>query len=169
LRRARSAHALLIALADLGGVWSVEEVTAALSEFADASVQGGIGVLLAEAAASGKVALADAADPGPGCGFVVLALGKHGAGELNYSSDIDLVVFFDPASPALASEVEAPTFYSRLAQGLGRCSGSARRTATSTASITACAPTRARLRPPSRSLPRTPTTRLWARTGNARR
>ena len=123
LRRARAAHALLIALADLGGVWTVEEVTRALSEFADASVLGGIGVLLTEAAAARKIVLADPADPGPGCGFVVLALGKHGAGELNYSSDIDLVVFFDQGSPALAPNVEAPTFYSRLAQGLARLLG----------------------------------------------
>jgi glutamate-ammonia-ligase adenylyltransferase len=123
LRRARSAHALLIALADLGGVWTVEEVTRALSEFADASVLGGVGVLLTEAAATKKIRLAEPADPGPGCGFVVLALGKHGAGELNYSSDIDLVVFFDQASPALAPNVEPPTFYSRLAQGLARLLG----------------------------------------------
>jgi len=120
LRRARSAHALFIGLADLGGVWGVEEVTAALSEFADASVEGGVGVLLAEVAKAGKISLADPADPGPGCGFVVLALGKHGAGELNYSSDIDLVVFFDSEAPPLGKDVEAPTFYSRLAQGLAR-------------------------------------------------
>jgi [glutamine synthetase] adenylyltransferase / [glutamine synthetase]-adenylyl-L-tyrosine phosphorylase len=118
-RRARSAHALLIALADLGGVWTIDEVTQALSEFADASVSGGVGVVLAEAAANGRIALTDPDDPGRGSGFVILALGKHGAGELNYSSDIDLVVFFDPAAH-LAENVEAPTFYTRLAQQLAR-------------------------------------------------
>ena len=40
--------------------------------------------------------------PEEGSGLIVLAMGKMGAGELNYSSDIDLIVFFDPAAPTLA-------------------------------------------------------------------
>ena len=48
----------------------------------------------------------------------MLALGKHGAGELNYSSDIDLVVFYDPQAQSLPDIYEAPKLYSRLAQGL---------------------------------------------------
>ncbi|MCG6122086.1 MAG: bifunctional [glutamine synthetase] adenylyltransferase/[glutamine synthetase]-adenylyl-L-tyrosine phosphorylase [Microvirga sp.] len=119
-RRARAEHALLVALADIGGVWGVDEATAALSEFADASVAGGVDLLLTDAASRGKITLADPADPGPGSGLVVLALGKHGAGELNYSSDIDLVVFFDPESRALPDPWEAPTFYARLTQGLAK-------------------------------------------------
>ena len=55
-----------------------------------------------EMADLGRIILQDPDDPGDGSGFTVLALGKHGAGELNYSSDIDLVVFFDPQSPRLA-------------------------------------------------------------------
>jgi glutamate-ammonia-ligase adenylyltransferase len=31
-------------------------------------------------------------------GFVVIALGKHGSRELNYSSDIDLLFLYDPES-----------------------------------------------------------------------
>ncbi|TVR08963.1 MAG: bifunctional [glutamine synthetase] adenylyltransferase/[glutamine synthetase]-adenylyl-L-tyrosine phosphorylase [Salinarimonadaceae bacterium] len=119
-RRARAEHALLVALADIGGVWGVDEATAALSEFADASVAGGVDLLLTDAAERGKIKLADPADPGPGSGLVVLALGKHGAGELNYSSDIDLVVFFDPESRALPDAWEAPTFYTRLTQALAK-------------------------------------------------
>ncbi len=119
-RQARADHALLVALTDIGGAWDVDRVTAALSEFADASVAGGVDVLLTEAAASGKITLANPEDPGPGSGIVVLALGKHGAGELNYSSDIDLVVFFDPQTPALGDALEAPGFYARIAQGLAK-------------------------------------------------
>jgi [glutamine synthetase] adenylyltransferase / [glutamine synthetase]-adenylyl-L-tyrosine phosphorylase len=120
LRRNRAEHALLVALADIGAVWSVDEVTAALTAFADASVKGAIGVVLCEAAAAGKITLADPNDPGSGSGFVILALGKHGAGELNYSSDIDLVVFFDSAAAPLAQGVEPTTFYTRVAQQLAR-------------------------------------------------
>jgi glutamate-ammonia-ligase adenylyltransferase len=118
LRRNRAEHALLVALVDIGGVWTVDEVTRALTAFADASVRAGVGVVLAEAAANGRIALPDPDDPGPGSGFVVLALGKHGAGELNYSSDIDLVVFFDSAAAPLAEGVEPTTFYTRVAREL---------------------------------------------------
>jgi glutamate-ammonia-ligase adenylyltransferase len=120
LRRNRAAHALLVGLADIGEVWSVDEVTRALSEFADASVKAGVGVILAEAAANRRITLPNAEDPGAGSGFVILALGKHGAGELNYSSDIDLVVFFDSAAAPLAEGVEPTTFYSRLARDLAK-------------------------------------------------
>jgi [glutamine synthetase] adenylyltransferase / [glutamine synthetase]-adenylyl-L-tyrosine phosphorylase len=119
-RGARAAHALLVALADIGGVWMVDEVTQALSDFADASVAGAVNLLLSEAAGAGKINLPNPDKPGEGTGFVVLALGKHGAGELNYSSDIDLVVFFDPQTPALIDRDEAATFYSRLARNLAK-------------------------------------------------
>ncbi|HEY8382717.1 MAG TPA: bifunctional [glutamine synthetase] adenylyltransferase/[glutamine synthetase]-adenylyl-L-tyrosine phosphorylase [Microvirga sp.] len=119
-RRNRNAHALLVALADLGGVWSVEEVTQSLSDFADASVRGGVAVVLHEAADLGRIRLANPDDPGEGSGFTVLALGKHGAGELNYSSDIDLVVFFDPEAGALGGSGEGATVYTKIAQALAR-------------------------------------------------
>jgi len=119
-RRARADHALLVALADIGGVWDVVAVTRALSEFADASVAGGIDVLLTQASAGNKYTLPNPDDPGDGSGIVVLALGKHGAGELNYSSDIDLVVFFDPECAALTDPYEATAFYARIAQGLAK-------------------------------------------------
>ncbi|QFU17059.1 bifunctional [glutamine synthetase] adenylyltransferase/[glutamine synthetase]-adenylyl-L-tyrosine phosphorylase [Microvirga thermotolerans] len=119
-RQNRNAHALLVALADIGGVWELEEVTGALSEFADASVGGAVDLVLTEMAGLGRIALKDPDAPGAESGFTVLALGKHGAGELNYSSDIDLVVFFDPAAPALPENAEAATFYTRVAQQLAR-------------------------------------------------
>ena len=95
LRRARRTAALTVALADLGGVWPLEEVTAGLSAFADAAVQGALGFLLRRAVQRGQL------DAGGGaiddaCGLCVLAVGKLGARELNYSSDIDLVAVHDP-------------------------------------------------------------------------
>ena len=62
--------------------------------------------LLAGAARAGKLAPPDPAQPEAGSGYVVLAMGKMGGFELNYSSDIDLIVFFDPTAPALAAGVE---------------------------------------------------------------
>jgi glutamate-ammonia-ligase adenylyltransferase len=120
MRINRATHALLVALCDIGGVWSLEEVTQALSGFADASVRGAVRVVLTEAAGLGRLTLPDPSDPEVGCGFVVLALGKHGAEELNYSSDIDLVVFFDPETRILRDPTEATTVYSRLAQQIAR-------------------------------------------------
>ncbi len=120
LRQAKQEAALLIALADIGGLWDVIAVTQALSRFADAMVSQVLSFLLREAAAAGKLALVDLETPEQGCGVVVLALGKHGARELNYSSDIDLVVFFNPDSPALVDGVEPGPFFVRLTKNLSR-------------------------------------------------
>ncbi len=120
LRRAKQEAALVIALADIGGLWDVMRVTQALTQFADCMVSCALSFLLREAAASGKLALSDLEHPEQGCGVVVLALGKHGAGELNYSSDIDLVVFFDPESPALTTGVEPGPLFVRLTKALAR-------------------------------------------------
>ena len=93
LRQNKSKAALLIAMADVAGIWDVVQVTAALTQFADACLNASINFLLRQAAANKKITLKDIDDPSRGCGYVVLAMGKHGAGELNYSSDIDLIVF----------------------------------------------------------------------------
>lgn len=121
LRRARQFSALYIALADLGGLWSLAQVTAALTAAADAYVAATLDFLLRRSAADGRFEPADRARPAAECGLVVLALGKHGAGELNYSSDVDLVVFYDPDVAALRlSGVEPSPFYVRLTKSLSR-------------------------------------------------
>ena len=81
---------------------------------------GGVNLVLTEMADLGRVNLQDPDRPGEGSGFTVLALGKHGAGELNYSSDIDLVIFFDPETTALRDPSEAATIYTRIAQQLAK-------------------------------------------------
>ena len=48
-------------------------------------------------------------------------MGKHGAFELNYSSDIDLIVFYDPAKSRLADPTEAQGFYVKLTRNLVKC------------------------------------------------
>ncbi len=96
LRLAKQETALLIGLADLGGVFDVIAATDALSRAADAFLSEALRFLLRETALAGRLRLSDAANPEQGCGLVILALGKLGARELNYSSDADIVVFFDP-------------------------------------------------------------------------
>lgn len=120
LRRFRQAMALLVALADIGGAWTVEEVTAALSATADMAVRLASEHALRQAADLGRITLPDLSDPGTGSGLVVLALGKHGAGELNYSSDIDIVVFFDPEMAEAAGVAEPSSFFVKLTQQIAR-------------------------------------------------
>jgi hypothetical protein len=58
----------------------------------------------------GKLKLPTRQTPGKGSGWIVLGMGKLGARELNFSSDIDLVVFFDPEAPAILDPTRRPTF-----------------------------------------------------------
>src|SRR5581483_10654152 len=118
LRRGKAEAALLIALADVGGVWPLERVTRALTDLADATVAGAIRFLLRAAAAQGKLKLAKGATPEQGTGYVALAMGKMGAHELNYSSDIDLIVLYEAASPALTPGTEPAALFVRLTRGL---------------------------------------------------
>jgi [glutamine synthetase] adenylyltransferase / [glutamine synthetase]-adenylyl-L-tyrosine phosphorylase len=95
LRRAKRRAALLIALADLSGAWDLEAVTGALTDFADHAVNRGLAVLVEREISRGKLPGCSRADAADAAGMFVLAMGKMGARELNYSSDIDLIVLFD--------------------------------------------------------------------------
>jgi [glutamine synthetase] adenylyltransferase / [glutamine synthetase]-adenylyl-L-tyrosine phosphorylase len=119
LRKARQEVALLVALADLGGVWTLDAVTSALSSAAETFVRCALRYLLREARTSGKLRC-EPERLEEECGLVVLALGKLGAGELNYSSDVDLVVFFDAESKCLADGVAPAPFFVRLTQSFAR-------------------------------------------------
>jgi glutamate-ammonia-ligase adenylyltransferase len=91
LRTAKKRTALYAALADLGGVWSLEQTTGALSDLSDIATDSALRALVADAKARGRLPEA-AGDTG---GIVAIAMGKGGARELNYSSDIDLIFLFD--------------------------------------------------------------------------
>src|SRR5207344_444631 len=116
LRRMKSEAALLIPLADIGGVWGVMRTTRALTDLADTAVDAAARFVLAEAARAGRLIPKNKSQPQSGSGFIVLAMGKMGAYELNYSSDIDLIVLYDPAAPALPKDAEPSTLFVRLTQ-----------------------------------------------------
>jgi len=86
LRRQRHALALAVALGDLGGELPLERVTAVLSDFADGAIDSALQFAIDERVAGAS-----------SNGFAVIALGKLGSRELNYSSDVDLLLLFDPA------------------------------------------------------------------------
>lgn len=120
LRLYKTEAALIIGLADLGGVWSVMQVTRALTETADAALQGAIRFLFRLAVTKGDWVAGDPEAPEAGSGYIVLGMGKYGAFELNYSSDIDLIVFYDLDRLALRDGLEPSTFFVRLTRDLVR-------------------------------------------------
>ncbi|MCJ8144297.1 bifunctional [glutamine synthetase] adenylyltransferase/[glutamine synthetase]-adenylyl-L-tyrosine phosphorylase [Ancylobacter sp. A5.8] len=116
VRRLRAEAALTIALADIGHVFDLDAVTAELTDTADAAIAAATGFLFREAVAARKLRKAGTS----GQGYTVLAMGKHGARELNYSSDVDLIVLYDPEIAPLAKDVEAAPFFVRLTRSLVR-------------------------------------------------
>ncbi len=112
LRHTRNRAALSIALADIADIWEVETVTKYLSRLADLAVRLSLDFLLHEAVKQGRLT-AFSRD-----GLVVLALGKHGGQELNYSSDIDFVVYYTADALPLAEGQDTRKFHIKLVQDL---------------------------------------------------
>ncbi len=121
LRLFKSEVALLCALADLSGVWSVQRLTEVLSQTADVAIQSSVGFLMKEAVTRGDwIGVENGEKPEAHSGYIVLAMGKYGARELNYSSDIDLIVLFEHEKVRLREGLEAPTFFVRMTRDLVR-------------------------------------------------
>lgn len=120
LRRYKTEVALLVALADLGGVWPVMTVTGALSDAADATTSAAVRFLFKAAIAKGDWIGPAGTRPEAGSGYIVLGMGKHGARELNYSSDIDLIVFYERDLVQLKLGVEPLAFFVRMTRDLVR-------------------------------------------------
>jgi glutamate-ammonia-ligase adenylyltransferase len=125
LRQAKRQAALIAAVADLAGLWPLDRVTGALSDLADACTDYACAHLLREAQARGELKQAGGGarhDPratGRGSGLTVLGMGKLGGRELNYSSDIDLMVLYDPIAATYDAD-RAGAIYVRLARDLVR-------------------------------------------------
>jgi glutamate-ammonia-ligase adenylyltransferase len=120
LRVAKRRVALTAALAELAGVWSLDQQTMALSRFADAALGAALRHLLREAARKGFIELFSADQPEQGSGLIVLGMGKLGGYELNYSSDIDLIVLYDPAVARATARDGIQSFFVRLTRELVR-------------------------------------------------
>jgi glutamate-ammonia-ligase adenylyltransferase len=120
LRIAKRKMAFLVALADLARIFDARATTAWLSRLAEASVAAAIDHLLLAAHENRKLRLKDIARPSEGSGLIVIGMGKLGASELNYSSDIDVVVFFDEQAGILADPEDAIEVFPRLMRRLVR-------------------------------------------------
>ena len=121
LRQAKREIALIAAIADIGQIWPLEAVTGALTQLAEATLKLAIRHLHRAAHDKGAIRLRDPDRPDLDCGFVALGMGKLGAAELNYSSDIDLILLYDPSSLVYASGSAADSvgsFTSRMARDL---------------------------------------------------
>ncbi|WP_019223725.1 bifunctional [glutamine synthetase] adenylyltransferase/[glutamine synthetase]-adenylyl-L-tyrosine phosphorylase [Bartonella rattaustraliani] len=118
-RKKREAH-VLIALADLSGVFTYEISCAWLTRLGEAALGVALRFLLREAHDDGKISLLNRDNPEKDCGLIILGMGKLGAGELNYSSDIDLIVFIDETSPHIANLSESIDIFSKMVRRLIR-------------------------------------------------
>ncbi len=111
LRAAYRGRLLHLAARDVTGEASLAEVTAELSDLAGAALEAALAIARAEHADPGSVRLA------------VIGMGKCGARELNYISDVDVVFVAEPREGT--DETEALQQATRLARGMMRaCSAS---------------------------------------------
>lgn len=120
LRRFKREAHVLIALCDLAQIFNTEATTGWLTDLAEACTGAAVRFLLCDADAAGKINLPDRNKPDKDCGWIVLGMGKFGARELNYSSDIDLIVFIDETKPAIGDPYECVDTFSRLTRRLVR-------------------------------------------------
>ncbi|MBV9373730.1 MAG: bifunctional [glutamine synthetase] adenylyltransferase/[glutamine synthetase]-adenylyl-L-tyrosine phosphorylase, partial [Alphaproteobacteria bacterium] len=120
LRIAKRRVALAAALAEIAGLWSLDQQTMTLSRFADAALGAALRHLLREAARKGFTELISADQPEQGSGLIVLGMGKLGGYELNYSSDIDLIILYDPAAARVTARDGVQSFFVRLTRDLVR-------------------------------------------------
>ena len=95
LRRAKRRFSAAAAMADISGCTDVMALAAMLSNFACTCLEASACALLREAHERNKLRLADPGSPTKNSGLILLGLGKLGASELNFSSDIDIIVLFD--------------------------------------------------------------------------
>jgi hypothetical protein len=137
LRTAKRRMALVAALADLGGLWPLETVTGALTRLADRAVHLAATTLVADEIRRKRLPGATPDDAATAAGMVVLAMGKMGAGELNYSSDIDLICLFDETRYP-GEEQEARATFIRVTRRMTAMLSDV--TAMSSAPTCACAP-----------------------------
>ena len=120
LRVAKRRVALVAAVAELVGAWSLDQQTAALTRFADGALGVALRHLLRQAVTRGSIGLASIDEPERDSGLIVLGVGKLGGYELNYSSDIDLILLYDPTRARISTRDGIQSLFVRMARDLGR-------------------------------------------------
>ncbi len=113
LRRLKRRVALAVAVADIAEVWPLEKITGALSDFASGCLDALTDSILLQLARDARIEFGG--DP-EAAALTVLGMGKLGAGELNYSSDIDLILLYDRDAPAIAGNDQMPRHFVRCAR-----------------------------------------------------
>ncbi len=117
MRHAKTIVATSAAIADIGLHYPVMTVTGWLSELASSTLHLSCLHLLRELHDRGKVTLQDVSNPALGSGLFVLGMGKLGAHELNFSSDVDVIIFFEGDAPCIEAG-HHQRIYSQMARNL---------------------------------------------------
>ncbi|ATQ42159.1 bifunctional [glutamine synthetase] adenylyltransferase/[glutamine synthetase]-adenylyl-L-tyrosine phosphorylase [Caulobacter mirabilis] len=120
LRELKADLHLLTAVADLGGAWTLDQVTGALTRFADAALHAAVTQVARAEVERGRLTHVGEGPSGPIPGLMIIAMGKHGAYELNYSSDIDISFFYEPHLLPVTEGYEPGDVAVRITHGVSR-------------------------------------------------
>ncbi len=119
LRLIKQKISILVAINDLTKVWSLEKVINKLSFLADNVIKIAVDCLLLEAELNGEIKLQSTSHPGMNSSYIILALGKLGGNELNYSSDVDLIALYDDTNKINYSGSKSPhEFFVKITSSL---------------------------------------------------
>jgi glutamate-ammonia-ligase adenylyltransferase len=118
LRGYKKKAALFTALTDLSNCWDVPKVIEAITISADTALEQTTEFLFKQAMIKGDVLPKNPENPAEDSGYIILAMGKQGAFELNYSSDVDLIVFYDLERMTLKEGIEPSTFFVKLTRNM---------------------------------------------------
>lgn len=118
LRISKAQFSLAVALGDISGEMSLQEVTGLLSICAELCVQTALNYLLAESIKRGEFIPKYPENPSLDSGIIILGMGKLGALELNYSSDIDLIILYEKDRLPYTGQRNAQVFMNKIAQDL---------------------------------------------------
>ena len=113
LRQLKRRLASTVAVADIAGTWPLEKVTGELSAFAAGCLGALTDSILLQLERDGQLRLGGEPEA---AALTVLGMGKLGAGELNYSSDIDLILLYDRDAPALSGNDQLSRHFVRGAR-----------------------------------------------------
>ncbi|MCF6292438.1 MAG: bifunctional [glutamine synthetase] adenylyltransferase/[glutamine synthetase]-adenylyl-L-tyrosine phosphorylase [Robiginitomaculum sp.] len=116
IRQIKTKYHLSLALLDICGVWNTSKITSSLSKFADKVIQITARFCWQMICQHNKAPLPSLSKSG----FFIIAFGKLGGSELNYSSDVDLAFFFQRKQNPDELEID-PRVFIRLAREITNC------------------------------------------------